>query len=102
MRRPALAVYYGIEIAGLLGLAMIFNASSLYQVTVGGLSPLQLVLVGATLELAAFAFETPIGVVADVFSRRLSIVTSWRLMGLGFLVEGSFPASPWRRAWAWH
>ncbi len=55
------------------------------------LTPLQLVLVGTTLEAAVFIFEIPTGVVADVFSRRLSIVIGWFLIGLGFIVEGSFP-----------
>jgi DHA3 family tetracycline resistance protein-like MFS transporter len=55
------------------------------------LTPLQLVLVGTTLEAAIFIFEIPTGVVADVFSRRLSIVIGWLLIGMGFIVEGSFP-----------
>lgn len=55
------------------------------------LTPLQLVLVGTTLEAAVFIFEIPTGVVADVFSRRMSIVIGWLLIGLGFIVEGSFP-----------
>ena len=42
---------------------------------------------GTTLEVAAFLFEIPTGVVADVFSRRLSIIIGYFLIGLGFLVE---------------
>ena len=71
--------------------AMIFTTSALYQVSTVGLSPLQLVLVGTTLELSVFLFEVPTGVIADVYSRRLSIITGYFVMGLGFLVEGSFP-----------
>ncbi len=70
---------------------MIFTASGVYQVTTAGLSALQLVLVGTTLEAAVFLFEVPTGVVADVFSRRLSIVIGVFLIGLGFLVEGAWP-----------
>ena len=69
----------------------IFTASSIYQVTVAGLTPLQLVLVGTMLELSVFIFEIPTGVVADVYSRRLSIIIGMFLIGLGFLVEGTFP-----------
>jgi len=72
-------------------MTMIFTASSIYQVTVVGLTPLQLVLVGTTLEAAAFIFEIPTGVVADVYSRRLSVIIGMFLIGAGFLVEGSFP-----------
>ncbi len=85
-------VYIFIEIAASTFFPMIFVASSLYQVTVAGLTPLQLVLVGTTLEIAAFIFEVPTGVVADVYSRRLSVIIGYVLMGLGFLVEGFFPA----------
>ncbi len=85
-------VYLFIEIAASTFFPMIFVASSLYQVTVAGLTPLQLVLVGTTLEFAAFIFEVPTGVVADVYSRRLSVIIGYLLMGLGFMVEGFFPA----------
>jgi len=87
----AYKTYLAMEGATALLLAMIFTASSVYQVTVAHLSPLQLVLVGTTLEASAFLFEIPTGVVADVYSRRLSIIIGMFLIGLGFIVEGSFP-----------
>ena len=71
--------------------SMIFTVDAVYQVSMVGLNALQLVLVGTTLEVAAFIFEIPTGVVADVFSRRLSIIIGMFIMGLGFVVEGSFP-----------
>jgi DHA3 family tetracycline resistance protein-like MFS transporter len=71
---------------------MMFVVISLYEATVAGLTPMQLVLVGTTLEVSAFLFEIPTGVVADVFSRRLSIIIGYLLMGVGFLVEGLFPS----------
>lgn len=87
----ALPVYLTMEGALALFTSMIFTASSIYQVTVAGLTPLQLVLVGTTLELSVFLFEVPTGVVADVYSRRLSIIIGYFLIGLGFVVEGAFP-----------
>lgn len=84
-------VYLFIEIAASIWFDMIFVVASLYEVTVAGLTPLQLVLVGTILEISAFAFEVPTGVVADVYSRRLSIIIGYMLMGLGFIVEGFFP-----------
>lgn len=68
---------------------MIFAASSIYQVSVAGLSPLQLVLVGTVLELSILLFEVPTGIVADMYSRRLSIIIGYVLIGVGFLLEGS-------------
>ncbi len=71
--------------------SIIFTVNMIYQVTVVGLNPLQLVLVGTTLEATAFLFEIPTGVVADVYSRRLSVIIGYVLIGIGFLVEGFFP-----------
>ncbi len=92
MNKPgAYTIYLLQEAAASFLFSMVFTASAIYQVSVVGLTPLQLVLVGTTLELAIFIFEVPTGVVADVFSRKLSIIIGWLLVGLGFLVEGSFP-----------
>jgi DHA3 family tetracycline resistance protein-like MFS transporter len=90
-RWKAYPVYLTMQGALALFTGAIFTASSIYQVTVAGLSPLQLVLVGTMLELSVFVFEIPTGVVADVYSRRLSIIIGMFLIGLGFLVEGTFP-----------
>jgi DHA3 family tetracycline resistance protein-like MFS transporter len=87
----AYPIYLTMQGALALFTGAIFVASSIYQVTVAGLTPLQLVLVGTTLELSVFIFEVPTGVVADVYSRRLSIIIGMFLIGLGFLVEGTFP-----------
>ena len=73
------------------GFSMITTVNMVYQATVAGLSPLQLVLVGTTLEVTAFLFEVPTGVVADTYSRRLSVIIGYALIGAGFLVEGLFP-----------
>lgn len=88
----ATKVYLFVEIASSAFFSMMFVATSLYEVTVAGLTPLQLVLVGTTLEASVFIFEVPTGIVADVYSRRLSIIIGYLLMGLGFLVEGFFPS----------
>ena len=85
-------IYLFIEIAAATFFPMIFVASSLYQVTVAELTPLQLVLVGTTLEISAFIFEIPTGIVADIYSRKLSVIIGYLLMGAGFLIEGFFPA----------
>ncbi len=74
-----------------LALTSVFTVNLVYHVREVGLNPLQLVLVGTTLELTAFLMEIPTGVVADVYSRRLSIILGFLLLGLGFLVEGSLP-----------
>ena len=90
-RVEASKVYYFIEFTSSAFFSMMFVVISLYEATVAGLTPMQLVLVGTTLEVSAFLFEIPTGVVADVFSRRLSITIGYIMMGVGFLVEGLFP-----------
>ena len=83
--------YLFIETASSLLYSLAFTAMSLYEIRVAGLSPLQLVLVGTTLELSVLLCEVPTGVVADVYSRRLSIIIGFGLIGLGFLLEGLLP-----------
>jgi len=70
---------------------LIFTVNLVYQAETVGLTPLELVLVGTTLEMSAFLFEAPTGILADVYSRRLSVIIGVALMGIGFVIEGSFP-----------
>ena len=69
----------------------IITLNLVFMVEVAGLDPLQMVLVGTVLELSVFLFEIPTGVVADVVSRKLSVVIGHALMGLGFLVLALWP-----------
>jgi DHA3 family tetracycline resistance protein-like MFS transporter len=50
-----------------------------------------MVLVGTTLELTCFLFEIPTGIVADLYSRRRSIVIGFVLIGAGLLLQGLVP-----------
>lgn len=92
MRKLApIPTYYLIQaVFGLLFTGMA-TVSTLYRVQVVHLNPLQLVLVGTVLEAAYFLGEIPTGVVADVYSRKLSLIIGYLLVGLGFMVEGLFP-----------
>ncbi len=87
----AYRVYLVLSGASSLFFAMIFTVNLVYQAQVVGLTPLQLVLVGTTLETVAFVFEIPTGVVADLYSRRLSVIIGFFLIGIGFMVEGALP-----------
>ena len=91
-RRPAAyPVYLTLSGAGALFFSIIATVNLVYQVEVAALSPLQLVLVGTVLEGITFLCEVPTGVVADVYSRRLSVIIGTFLTGLGFILEGLFP-----------
>ena len=87
----AYKIYLGLQFFTGLFFSMIFVVTSLYEATVANLTGTQLVLVGTALELTVLLFEVPTGIVADAYSRRISIIIGYFLMGLGFLVEGTFP-----------
>lgn len=65
--------------------------SIVYHLEVVKLNAFQLVLVGTVLETACFLFEIPTGVVADLYSRRRSVLIGIFLYGIGFLMEGALP-----------
>ncbi|MDX1379067.1 MAG: MFS transporter [Anaerolineales bacterium] len=92
MKLNARSVYLFIEFSASIFFAMLFVVTSLYEATVAGLTPVQLILVGTALEVSAFLFEVPTGIVADVYSRKLSVIIGYVLMGFGFLIEGFFPS----------
>jgi len=92
-RLSAYQIYLGMEGTLAFCFAMIFTASQVYRIQVVGLNPFQLVLVGTALEVSAFLFEIPTGVVADTISRRLSIIIGVILLGISFVWEGSVALS---------
>ncbi len=63
-----------------------------YHAATVGLNPLQLVLVGTTLEITILLCEVPTGILADLYSRRLAVIIGYALFGIGVLIEGSFPS----------
>ncbi len=92
MRRlPATTVYYGLE---LLVSMPTWVVMSVYLVSELDLSPLQLVLMGTAMEAAVFLFEIPTGVVADTYSRRLSLIVGYLGMGVTWMLVGVISA-PW-------
>ena len=82
-------VYLILSGVATLANSAMFVALAVYYVTVVGMNPLQLVLVGTVLEAAVLLFELPTGVVADTYSRRLSVVLGMFVLGVAWLIEGS-------------
>ena len=98
MRRlPATSVYYALEF--LLRLPT-WVAVAVYLVRELHFSPLQLVLMGTAMEAAVFLFEVPTGVVADTYSRRLSLIVGYLGMGVAWMLLGVFSA-PWAIIAVW-
>jgi DHA3 family tetracycline resistance protein-like MFS transporter len=81
-------LYRGVEsFAFSLG----WTVAAVFFVTELGMSPLELVLTGTALEVAYFLFEVPTAVVADTYSRRMSVVIGAVILGLGFVATGLAP-----------
>src|SRR5690554_4459622 len=70
---------------------MVFTVNEIYRIEVAGFDAMQLVIVGTALEASCFLFEVPTGIVADLKSRKLSVIIGLVLIGLGFLIEGLVP-----------
>jgi len=88
---PATTVYLVLTGASTLFNYLVFTVSAVYRVNVVGLDPLQLVLAGTAMEATVFLCEIPTGVLADVYSRRLSVIIGTFLIGASYLLEGIYP-----------
>jgi DHA3 family tetracycline resistance protein-like MFS transporter len=89
-RAPATTLYYVLE---LVLSTPTWVVMSIYLVSELDLSPLQLVLMGTAMEATVFIFEVPTGVVADTYSRRLSLVIGFVGMGVAWLLVGVVSAA---------
>jgi MFS transporter, DHA3 family, tetracycline resistance protein len=83
--RTTWLLYRGVDS---FAMALGWTVAAVFFVTELGMSPLELVLTGTALEVAYFLFEVPTGIVADTYSRRLSIVIAMFVMGVAFVATG--------------
>lgn len=60
-------------------------AATVWWVVILDLGPLELVAMGAVLEVSVLLSETPTGVVADLVSRRRSVIIAQVLMGVAYI-----------------
>jgi DHA3 family tetracycline resistance protein-like MFS transporter len=90
-RLPATTVYFGLQLGSHLATWVVI---SVYLVRELHFSPLQLVLMGTAMEAAVFLCEVPTGVVADTYSRRLSLIIGYLGMGLSWAAVG-VASAPW-------
>src|SRR5262245_51370259 len=88
---PAYAVYLLISGISSFASGAASTLNLVYQIENVGLGPLQLVLVGTVLEVTCFVAQVPTGVIADLYSRRLSVIVGYLLIGAGFLLQGFVP-----------
>lgn len=89
VRAPA--AYYLYEGGSALLNALAFTLMLVFQVQVVGLSPFELVLMGTVLEVTILLFEIPTGVVADLYSRRRSVLIGTAVIGASLLLQSLWP-----------
>jgi DHA3 family tetracycline resistance protein-like MFS transporter len=88
---PARGVYFALQFGAHLPTWVVM---AVYLVRELHFSPLQLVLMGTAMEAAVFLGEVPTGVVADTYSRRLSLIIGYLGMGVAWAAVGLVSA-PW-------
>src|SRR5207245_49589 len=81
-------VYYGLNFVLRMPTWVVM---AVYLVQELHFSPLQLVLMGTVMEAAVFLCEIPTGVVADTYSRRLSLIVGYLGTGVAWLLVGVAP-----------
>lgn len=91
MRFKAYSVYLLFKFCFSLLFSMATVLSLVYHLEIVSLNAFEMVLVGTVLEASCFLLEIPTGVVADLYSRRRSILIGIFLYGIGFVLEGSLP-----------
>ena len=89
--RSARSIYLVISAGGAFLATVVFTITALYRIESAGFNPFELVVIGTLMEAAVFIFEIPTGIVADVYSRRLSVIIGNIGMGIAFLLEGAYP-----------
>ena len=90
-RLPARTVYYGLEFFLRFPTWVVM---AVYLVRELHFTPLQLVLMGTVMEASVFLFEIPTGVIADTYSRRLSLIIGYLGIGASWTLV-AIVSEPW-------
>jgi DHA3 family tetracycline resistance protein-like MFS transporter len=85
------AAYYLFEGGTALLHALALTLMLVFQVQVVGLTPFQLVIMGTAMEVALLLFEIPTGAVADLYSRRRSVLIGTTIIAVSLLLQGGWP-----------
>lgn len=68
-----------------------YTIQTIYYIDMVRMDPLQLLLIGTVLESTYLLAEIPTGIVADAYSRRVSVIVGVFTVGAACLIEGLFP-----------
>ncbi len=89
--------FYVLTAVAAFAFALCFTLNLVFQYRVVGLDPFKMVLVGTVLEATCFLFEVPTGLVADLHSRRVSVIVGFFLSVPVSRSRASSPRSRRRR-----
>lgn len=90
-RLTAKNVYLIMTSANWLIFSLFSTVVNVYLATEVTNDPFQLVIIWTVYRTTTLLFEIPTGIVADVYSRRLSVIIGHVLIGMGAIIEGVFP-----------
>ncbi|MCU0492909.1 MAG: MFS transporter [Chloroflexaceae bacterium] len=88
---PAYRAHLVLSFVADLADVLIWTGFTVFQLSVVGMSPLQLVLVGSIFEITILLCEVPTGVIADLVSRRLSVIIGFGLTGMAYTLQALVP-----------
>ena len=89
-RLDAFTVYLIMTGADWLIYSLFSTVVYVYLATYVTDDPFQLVLIWTFFTTTTLLFEIPTGIVADVYSRRLSVIIGYAMLGIGAIIEGVF------------
>lgn len=91
MKLDPAAAYRVIRFGEGFLIALYWTLALVFQVQTVGLSPMQLVLMGTIYEIAILSLEVPTGVVADLYSRKASILIGFAICGVAMMMQAGPP-----------
>lgn len=90
-RHDAARVFITSNVVLSLSDNIMYTLAAIYHITFFGMGPLQLVLIGTAYQATVFLCEIPTGVIADLYSRRVSVIIGIFVHGLACLLIGLIP-----------
>ena len=89
-RQNAFTIYLIMTGAEWLIFSLYITVVYVYLATYVTNDPFQLVFITTVFTATTLIFEIPTGLVADVYSRRLSVIIGFAVMGIGGIIQGIF------------
>jgi MFS transporter, DHA3 family, tetracycline resistance protein len=92
LKLPAAQIFMVLQLVTAFTLYLWLTIQPVYHIELVGLTAAQLVLIGTAHEGTVLLFEVPTSIIADTYSRRVSILISLFISGIALILEASFPS----------